>query len=56
MINMAGIIAKYLATSFAIENVVRQPRVIRSCFPISMTSNIFLITNDSQLKQEAFLA
>src|ERR1700753_3122274 len=31
-------IAKYLATSLAIENVVSAPRVIRSCLPISTTS------------------
>ena len=31
-------IAKYLATSLAIENVVRAPRVISSCFPISTIS------------------
>ena len=31
-------IAKYFATSLAIENVVNAPRVIRSCFPISTTS------------------
>ena len=30
--------AKYLATSLAIENVVSAPRVIRSCLPISTTS------------------
>src|SRR6266496_4620503 len=30
--NMAGIIAKYLATSFATENVVSAPRVISNCF------------------------
>ncbi len=31
-------IAKYLATSLAIEKVVSEPRVIRSCFPISTIS------------------
>ncbi len=36
--NMAGTIAKYLATSLAIEKVVSEPRVIRSCFPISTIS------------------
>src|SRR5690348_9973985 len=36
--NMAGIIAKYFATSLAMENVVSEPRVIRSCLPISTTS------------------
>ena len=37
--NIAGRIAKYLATSLAIENVVRQPRVISSCLPTSTTSS-----------------
>src|SRR6266567_673294 len=36
--NMAGMIAKYLATSLAIEKVVSAPRVIRSCLPISTIS------------------
>ena len=36
--NIAGMIAKYFATSFAIENVVSAPRVMSSCFPISTTS------------------
>ena len=36
--NIAGMIAKYFATSFAIENVVSAPRVIRSCLPISTIS------------------
>src|SRR3982074_1407828 len=31
-------IAKYFATSLAIENVVSAPRVIRSCLPISTIS------------------
>ena len=35
---MAGMMAKYLAMSFANEKVVSDPRVIRSCFPISTTS------------------
>ena len=30
----AGMMAKYFATSLAIEKVVREPRVIKSCFPI----------------------
>ena len=34
----AGMMAKYFATSLAIENVVKEPRVIRSCLPISTTS------------------
>ncbi len=36
--NAAGMIAKYLARSLAIENVVREPRVISNCFPISTIS------------------
>ena len=35
---MAGTMAKYLATSLAMENVVSAPRVISSCLPISTTS------------------
>ncbi len=40
--NIAGMIAKYLATSFAIENVVSEPRVISSCLPISTISMSFV--------------
>ena len=40
--NIAGMIAKYLATSLAIENVVSEPRVIRSCLPISTISMSFV--------------
>ncbi len=36
--NIAGMMAKYLATSLATENVVSAPRVMRSCLPISTTS------------------
>jgi len=36
--NMAGMMAKYLATSLAMEKVVSAPRVMSNCFPISMTS------------------
>ncbi len=36
--NSAGMIAKYLATSLAMENVVSAPRVMRSCLPISTIS------------------
>ena len=36
--NIAGIMAKYFATSLAIENVVSAPRVISSCLPISTIS------------------
>ncbi len=31
--------AKYLATSLAMENVVMEPRVMSSCLPIAMTSS-----------------
>ncbi len=36
--NRAGMMAKYLARSLAMENVVSAPRVISSCLPISTTS------------------
>src|SRR5664280_1373632 len=32
--NIAGMIAKYLAMSLAMENVVSEPRVMSSCLPI----------------------
>ena len=38
MANAAGMIAKYLAMSLEIENVVSAPRVISICLPISTTS------------------
>ena len=38
----AGMMAKYLATSLAIEKVVSEPRVISSCLPISTTSINFV--------------
>ena len=34
-----GTIAKYFATSLAIENVVIEPRVMSSCLPMAMTSS-----------------
>ena len=37
--NIAGRMAKYLATSLAIEKVVSAPRVISSCLPTSITSS-----------------
>ncbi len=40
--NIAGMIAKYLAMSFAIENVVSDPRVISICLPISTISISFV--------------
>ena len=45
--NIAGMIAKYFATSLAIENVVNAPRVINSCFPIS-TISISLVGFESR--------
>ena len=40
--NIAGMIAKYFATSFVIENVVSAPRVISSCLPMATTSISFV--------------
>ena len=37
--NSAGMMAKYFATSLAIENVVSAPRVMSSCLPISTMSS-----------------
>ena len=37
-INNAGTMAKYLATSLAIENVVNVPLVMSNCLPISTIS------------------
>ena len=37
-ISIAGMIAKYFATSFAMLKVVSEPRVISICFPISTMS------------------
>ena len=45
--NIAGMIAKYLATSLAIEKVVSAPRVISSCLPIS-TISISLVGFESR--------
>ena len=42
IINKAGTIAKYFATSLAIEKVVRVPRVISNCLPISTISINFV--------------
>ena len=36
--NIAGMMAKYLATSLAMENVVSAPRVISNCLPMATTS------------------
>src|SRR5512142_16486 len=40
--NIAGRMAKYLATSLAMENVVSEPRVMSSCLPTSTTSRSFV--------------
>ena len=40
--NSAGMIAKYFATSLAMEKVVSAPRLISSCLPI-MTISISLV-------------
>ena len=45
--NIAGMIAKYFATSLAIENVVSEPRVISNCLPIS-TISISLVGSESR--------
>ena len=45
--NIAGRIAKYLATSLASEKVVSAPRVISSCLPIS-TMSISLVGLESR--------
>jgi K+-transporting ATPase ATPase B chain len=37
--SIANDVAKYLATSLAIENVVSEPRVIKSALPVSTTSS-----------------
>jgi CheY-like chemotaxis protein len=38
--NIAGIIAKYLAMSFASENVVSAPRVISNCLRIGLQTRL----------------
>ena len=40
--NIAGMMAKYFATSLAIEKVVNAPRVISNCLPISTISMSFV--------------
>src|SRR5208282_4613397 len=40
--SIAGMMAKYFATSLAMLNVVSEPRVMRSCLPISMISMSFV--------------
>src|SRR4051812_40447355 len=45
--NNAGMIAKYFATSLAMEKVVNAPRVMRSCLPIS-TISMSLVGSESR--------
>src|SRR6187402_210015 len=45
--NAAGMIAKYLAISLAMEKVVSEPRVISICFPIA-TISISLVGLESR--------
>src|ERR1035441_6296495 len=40
--SIAGMMAKYFATSLAMLNVVSAPRVMSSCFPISIISKSFV--------------
>ena len=40
--SIAGMMAKNFATSFAMLKVVSEPRVMSSCFPISMISKSFV--------------
>ena len=47
VMNSTGIIAKYLATSLAIEKVVKLPLVINNCFPIR-TISINLVGEESK--------
>src|SRR3989442_6332807 len=45
--NIAGMIAKYFATSLATEKVVRAPRVISNCLPITRGAlTTFSVAND----------
>ena len=54
--NMAGMMAKYLAMSLAMEKVVRLPRVISSCLPISTTSRILVGSESRSTMLAASLA
>ena len=48
--------AKYFATSLAIENVVSAPRVMSSCFPISTTSMSFVGLESRSIRLPASFA
>ena len=54
--NIAGMMAKYLATSLATENVVSAPRVISSCLPISTISISFVGSESRSTMLPASLA
>ena len=45
--NIAGMMAKYLATSLATENVVKAPRVISICLPMP-TRSMSLVGSESR--------
>ena len=54
--NMAGRMAKYFATSLATEKVVRAPRVISICLPISTMSMSFVGSESRSTMLPASLA
>src|SRR6266567_1892337 len=55
--NAAGMIAKYLATSLAIEKVVMAPRVMSNCLPIATTSiNLVGLESRSTMLAASFAA
>ena len=54
--NIAGMIAKYFATSLAMEKVVSAPRVISSCLPISTISISFVGSESRSTMLPASLA
>src|SRR4029450_5918776 len=54
--NAAGMIAKYLATSLGMLHVVRAPRVISICLPVSTTSRSFVGFESRSIMLPASLA
>src|SRR5499433_4098709 len=54
--NAAGMIAKYLATSLAMLNVVSAPRVISICLPVSTTSSSLVGLESRSIMLPASLA